>query len=53
MPRTAALTATERRLLLRLQCQALRYFLDNQTPAGLVLDRQRNRGSPRATVCAA
>jgi len=42
------LTATERRLLLRLQSQALRYFLDNQTPAGLILDRQRNRGPRRA-----
>jgi hypothetical protein len=31
-------------LLLYLQRQALRYFLDNQAPGGLVLDRQRNHG---------
>src|SRR5438128_1978994 len=43
----APLTATDRRLLLRLQRQALQYFLDNQTTAGLVLDRQRNRGPRR------
>jgi hypothetical protein len=40
----ADLPAAERALLLRLQRQALQYFLDNQTPGGLVLDRQRNRG---------
>jgi hypothetical protein len=44
MPGMAASTARDRGLLLRLQSQALQYFLDNQTPAGLVLDRQRNRG---------
>jgi Na+-driven multidrug efflux pump len=40
----ADLPAPECALLRRLQCQALRYFLDNQTPGGLVLDRQRNHG---------
>ncbi len=46
MPRMATFTATDRRLLLRLQSQAMRYFLDNQTASGLVLDRQRNHGPP-------
>src|SRR5436305_15040996 len=41
------LPPTERALLLRHQRLALRYFLDNQTPGGLVLDRQRNRGPRR------
>jgi hypothetical protein len=36
----------DRRLLLRLQSQALQYFLDNQTADGLLLDRQRNHGPP-------
>jgi hypothetical protein len=40
-------TATEQGILLRLQRQALEYFIDNQEPCGLVLDRQRNRG-PRS-----
>jgi hypothetical protein len=44
----AGLSATERALLLRLQGQALQYFLDNQTPVGLILDRQRNHGPRRA-----
>jgi hypothetical protein len=35
-------------LLLRLQHQALQYFLDNQLPHGLVLDRQHNHGPRRA-----
>lgn len=39
-----AMPPGERQVLLRLQCQALRYFLDNQLPGGLVLDRQRNHG---------
>jgi hypothetical protein len=47
--RMTTLTPPERALLLRLQQQALRYFLDNQQPGGLVLDRQRNHG-PRATT---
>src|SRR5262245_30344030 len=48
MPGTARATAAERRLLLLLQRQALLYFLDNQLPDGLVLDRQRNHGPRRA-----
>jgi hypothetical protein len=40
-----AVTPGERQVLLRLQRQALRYFLDNQLPGGLVLDRQRNHGA--------
>src|SRR5262245_18492880 len=45
MPRTASeLPAAERAFLTELQELALRYFLDNQTPEGLVLDRQRNFG---------
>ena len=47
MPGMATSTTRDRRLLLRLQSQALQYFLDNQTPAGLVLDRQRNHGPLR------
>jgi hypothetical protein len=47
MPGMAASTMRDHRLLLRLQCQAMQYFLDNQTPAGLILDRQRNHGPPR------
>ena len=35
---------SERIFLLGLQRQALRYFLDNQTPGGLVRDRQANQG---------
>ncbi|HTU90559.1 MAG TPA: hypothetical protein VMF69_10830, partial [Gemmataceae bacterium] len=47
MPRMAASTTRDRGLLLRLQSQAMHYFLDNQTSTGLVLDRQRNHGSLR------
>jgi hypothetical protein len=47
MPGTATLTRAERTLLLGLQKQAIQYFLDNQTPDGLVLDRQRNHGPHR------
>jgi hypothetical protein len=47
MPGMATSTMRDHRLLLRLQCQALQYFLENQTPAGLILDRQRNHGPPR------
>ncbi len=43
----ADLCSSDRALLLRLQRQALRYFLDNQAPGDLVLDRQRNRGPRR------
>ncbi|HXG12806.1 MAG TPA: glucoamylase family protein [Gemmataceae bacterium] len=38
------LTAAELELLRRLQHQALSYFLDNQVPNGLILDRQHNHG---------
>ena len=41
------LTAAERQLLNALQREALGYFLDNQLPHGLMLDRQRNHG-PRS-----
>ncbi len=47
-PRMATSTTRDRGLLLRLQSQALHYFLDNQTSSGLVLDRQRNRRSLRS-----
>jgi len=40
----ADLPSSDRALLLRLQRQALCYFLDNQVSGGLVLDRQRNHG---------
>ncbi len=49
MPGMASVTALDRRLLLRLQSQALQYFLDNQTPAGLILDRQSNHGPLRSS----
>lgn len=41
----AACSGAETALLLSLQRQALQYFLDNQMPNGLMLDRQRNHGS--------
>jgi hypothetical protein len=41
------LAPADRVLLLRLQCRALQYFLDNQTPHGLMLDRQSNHGARR------
>src|SRR5581483_11518646 len=44
----ANLTPAERDFLLGLQRDALQYFLDNQTPAGLTLDRQSNHGPRRA-----
>jgi hypothetical protein len=47
MPGMATSTTRDRRLLVRLQSQALQYFLDNQTPAGLILDRQCNHGPLR------
>jgi hypothetical protein len=40
-------TPADRQLLLQLQQEALRYFLDNQAPNGLVLDRQSNHGPHR------
>ena len=36
----AALAPAERGFLLKLQQQALQYFLDNQVPGGLILDRR-------------
>ena len=39
----------DRAFLLGLQRQALQYFLDNQVPDGLVLDRQANHGPRRAS----
>jgi hypothetical protein len=47
-PDASSLTPADRALVLRLQRQALRYFLDNQRPCGLVLDRQSNHGPARA-----
>lgn len=47
-PSSASLTPADWGLLLRLQRQALQYFVDNQMPGGLVLDRQSNHGSRRA-----
>jgi hypothetical protein len=44
----AALAPRDRSFLLNLQRRALQYFLDNQMPGGLVLDRQRNHGPRRA-----
>src|SRR4051812_10925781 len=41
------LAPAQRALVLRLQQQALQYFLDNQVPSGLVLDRQRNHEPTR------
>jgi hypothetical protein len=38
------LTRGDRTFLLDLQKQALAFFLENQAPRGLVLDRQRNHG---------
>ncbi len=50
MPRTASdLPPAEQVFLLHLQTLALRYFLDNQTADGLMLDRQRNFG-PRSST---
>lgn len=40
-------SATDRHFLLTLQQRAIRYFPDNQTPSGLFLDRQCNRGPLR------
>jgi len=45
-PRT--LSPADWGLLLRLQRQAISYFVDNQVPSGLVLDRQSNHGPRRA-----
>jgi hypothetical protein len=45
---TDSLPRAEREFLLQLQINALQYFLDNQMPCGLVLDRQRNHGPRRS-----
>jgi hypothetical protein len=37
-------STSDRALLMRLQSLALTYFVDNQTPSGLVADRQSNHG---------
>jgi hypothetical protein len=44
----SALPPAERQFLLGLQRQALQYFLDNQVPGGLFLDRQDNHGPRRS-----
>src|SRR5262245_31557151 len=43
----ASLSSAELTFYLRLQAQALCYFLENQTPSGLFLDRQANHGPRR------
>jgi hypothetical protein len=43
-----SVTPADRGFLLRLQRQALQYFLDNQMPNGFMLDRQSNQGPRRA-----
>ncbi len=47
-PLSAELTPAEHGLLLRLQRQALQYFIDAQVPSGLILDRQSNHGPRRS-----
>ncbi len=47
-PYSPSLDASDRTLLSGLQHRALRYFLDNQTASGLILDRQANHGPRRA-----
>jgi hypothetical protein len=42
-----ALTPARRDLLAEVQARSFRYFLDNQLPNGLVLDRQSNHGPTR------
>ncbi len=43
----ASITQSDQRLLRLLQRRALRYFLDNQGPHGLIQDRQSNLGPTR------
>jgi hypothetical protein len=51
-PSAGKLTPADWGLLLRLQRQGLQYFVENQRPNGLVLDRQSNHGPRRAhEVC--
>jgi hypothetical protein len=47
VPEHHGLVSADRLFLLQLQEQALQYFLDNQIANGLILDRQRNTGSPQ------
>jgi hypothetical protein len=44
-PAGESLAPAAHHFLLDLQLDLLQYFLDNQTPMGLVLDRQRNHGA--------
>jgi len=44
----ATLSPADRGFLMRLQRQTLQYFIDNQVPSGLVLDRQCNHGACRS-----
>src|SRR5262245_27048813 len=47
IPQTGeTLPPADRAFLLRLQQQALQYFRERQVSQGLILDRQRNHGSP-------
>lgn len=46
-PASEHLSASDRDFLYGLQAQALHYFLDNQTAAGLILDRQSNHAPLR------
>ena len=46
---SAALSANDVRFLVRLQRQGLAYFLENQMPSGLILDRQPNHGRDLVT----
>jgi hypothetical protein len=43
------MTSSERDFLLGLQRQGIQYFIDNQTPGGLFLDRQANLGPSRTS----
>ena len=44
---SASVSSSDRVLLRHLQRRALGYFLDNQAPCGLVMDRQSNHGPTR------
>ena len=51
-PGEFAPTTRDREFLRGLQGRALAYFVENQAPCGLILDRQANRGPARASgVC--
>src|SRR5271165_2903349 len=49
IPSASPLSPSDRALLFGLQRQALGYFLDNQVPSGLLLDRQSNFGPLRGS----